>query len=213
MFHLSTDNGVVGGPLLPVLSIPARDAPMMMSPAEAIASGIISPSDTYVSSGFSSASSHSGPFTPATPADALHMDPLAQHPHPQHEGDVPNDVEDQDTSEIPMSYGFWPAGDTFWADMGELLPEDFNLSSIPPVELGIEQFQAYSGGAAPPPQLQCDEGPAGGLCPDWMPRYDPGEFHAGEGHEEHDFDDVSAATPGGPDSSSFSVYAHEHMNW
>ena len=88
---------------------------------------------------------------------------------------------------------------------------------LAPVELGVAQFDALPPSAT---QLQCDEGPAGGLCPDWMiPRFDgapPHEFGApaGEGlpHEEHDFDDATT-TPGGPDSTPFSVFTDEHMSW
>ena len=143
----------MGGPLLHALTIPPRDASAPgMSPAEAIASSLVSPSDTY-SSGMSPTSSHGGPFTPA---DALHLMSLVQHK------DVPENVDaDNDVSEMP--FGFWP-GETLWANMEGLMPEDFNLGSIPPVELGLAQFEALPGGGAPV-QLQCDEGPAGGLCP------------------------------------------------
>ena len=217
MFHISTDNGVVGGPLLHALSIPARsDGQTMMSPADAIASSLVSPADTYASSAMSSASSHTGPFTPA---DALHMVSLASHQHPQ--GDVPTDVDptadgDAGASEMPLPFGFWP-GESLWANMEGLMPDDFNIGSIPPVELGLVQLGTMPSGSG----IGCEEGPPGGICPEWM-SFDnaliheygapdtPGgmplapsmdsmaphhQHHAQHGGEEHDYDD--AMTPGG----------------
>ena len=222
MFHISTDHGVVGGPLLHALSIPARnDGPCMTSPADTIASSLISPADTYAPSALSSASSHCGPFTPA---DALQMVALAAAGAPRGAEDVPENVDaEHDASEMP--FGFWPGAETLWANMDGLMPDDFNLGSIPPVELGLAQFEALPGGGAPV-QLQCDEGPAGGLCPEWMPRFgidggahdfgEPPELELGAAavREEHDYDDAAAAAtaPGGP-APSFSVYAHEPMTW
>ena len=201
--QVSADNAPMGGPLLHALTIPPRDANAPgMSPAEAIASSLVSPSDTY-SSGMSPTSSHGGPFTPA---DALHLMSLVQHK------DVPENVDaDNDVSEMPaMPYGFWP-GEALWTDMENLMPDDFNLSSIPPVELGLGQFEAL-----PTPQ---QESTVSGGCGEWMGPYGnqpphvdvdfPAE-HEMMPPEEHDFDDV--ATPGGPDSFA-GMFAHEHMNW
>ena len=208
MFHISTDDGVVGGPLLHALSIPARsDAPTMMSPADAIASSLISPADTYPSCGLSPASSHSGPFTPA---DAIQMMSLVQHQQYQScEGDVPENVDPDDcASEMP--FGFWPGAETLWANMDGLMPDDFNLGSIPPVELGLAQFEAL------PSSSGSQDATLGG---EWPAGFETVEY-AVEGHmgpppaEEHDFDDTP--TPGGPDgfSGMFGV-SHEqlHMNW
>ncbi|KAH9923465.1 uncharacterized protein BXZ73DRAFT_50983 [Epithele typhae] len=194
MFHISTDHGVVGGPLLHALSIPAaRDAPPMMSPADSIASSLVSPADTY--GAMTPASAHPGPFTPA---DALQMMSLAQHQQQQQQ---PLDGKDAPVDGmVDLPYGFWP-GETLWANMEGLMPEDFNLGSIPPVELGLAQFEAMPGaGSAAAPG--CEEGPAAGsaLCPEWM-RYD-------ERQDAQDYDD--RATPGGPDP--FGAYAHDPMN-
>ncbi|RPD52243.1 hypothetical protein L226DRAFT_524652 [Lentinus tigrinus ALCF2SS1-7] len=63
-----------------------------MSPADAITSSLVPPSDTY-SSGILPTSSH---VNPSTPADALQMTPLVQHK------DVPENVTtDNDVSEMP----------------------------------------------------------------------------------------------------------------
>ena len=48
--------------------------------------------------------------------------------------DVPNNMDACDAmGELPCR--FWPS-ETLWANMEGIMPEDFNLGSIPPVELG-----------------------------------------------------------------------------
>ncbi|TFK78843.1 hypothetical protein K466DRAFT_506638 [Polyporus arcularius HHB13444] len=203
MFQVSADNASMGGPLLHALTIPPRDASLSgMSPADAIASSLVSPSDTY-SSSMSSTSSHGAPFTPA---DALRMMNLVQHK------DVPENVDaDNDVSEMPaMPYGFWP-GEAMWTDIENLMPDDFNLSSIPPVELGLGQFEAVPGSQQESVSTGCGEwmgpyGHAGGA----QHGVDYPAEHEMMPPEEHDFDD--AATPGGPDSFA-GMFGHEHMNW
>ena len=110
MYQVPQGAGMVGGPLLHALSIPPHDQSAMprggMSPADTIASSLVSPTDSFASN-FSPASSHGGPFTPA---DALQMMSL-QVPHK----DIPENVDaDNDVSELP--FGFWP-GETLWANM------------------------------------------------------------------------------------------------
>ena len=215
--------GMVGGPLLHALSIPPHDANAMprgvMSPSESIASSLVSPTESYVSAlspALSPASSHTGPFTPA---DALRMMQLAL---PQK--DVPDNV-DGDTdvvSELP--FGFWPT-ETLWANMEGLMPEDFNLNSIPPVELGLAQFEAMP---QPPPVDPNDWGLVAFADgePTCAEEYNAARQEGLLAPEEHDFNydyDEAAvaavvATPGaGPPpghADAFQgMFAHEHMNW
>lgn len=211
MYQVPQGAGMVGGPLLHALSIPPHDQSAMprggMSPADTIASSLVSPTDSFASN-FSPASSHGGPFTPA---DALRMMSL-QVPHK----DIPENVDaDNDVSEMP--FGFWP-GETLWANMEGLMPEDFNLGSIPPVELGISQFEAMPQANAVDPNA----------CGDWgLVAFADGEptcaeeYNAArqEGHiapEEHDYDDAAATTPSAsapPDAFQGMFAPHEHMNW
>ncbi|KAI0676197.1 hypothetical protein C8Q78DRAFT_1065120 [Trametes maxima] len=139
-------NGV-GIPPLHALNIPREPSfaisSNMMSPAESIASGLMSPADSYASgpaesvyaSSISSGSTHGGPFTPD---DALSMMSMSI-PNPK---DVPENVDgDTDVSEMP--FGFWPASEAMWASMENLMSDaDFSLTAIPPVELGLGQFES-----------------------------------------------------------------------
>lgn len=208
MYQMSANGGVPGGPLLHSLHIPRESCEMssMMSPAESIASTLVSPSDTYASS-VSSSSTQCGPFTPD---DALRMMSLSMPP-PK---DVPENVDgDGDASEIPMSYNFWPSTDALWANMESLMNEDFNLGAIPPVELGFAQFEAIT------QQTTCSSSsssssstihPDGGECD--RDEYERNEYERDKYlPEEHDFH-VHDATPG-LDSYS-GVFAHDSsMNW
>ena len=205
MFQITThENAGMGGPLLHALTIPQQ--PSAMSPADAIASSLVSPTDTYASSlsSMSPTSSHGGPFTPA---DALRMMSLVQKDVPENVGEM--DGAEHDVLASQMPFGFWPS-DTLWANVEGLMPEDFNLGAIPPVELGLAQFEAL------PTSSGSQDATLGG---EWPAGFETVEY-AVEGHmgpppaEEHDFDDTP--TPGGPDgfSGMFGV-SHEqlHMNW
>ncbi|KAI0765896.1 hypothetical protein BD413DRAFT_673123 [Trametes elegans] len=198
--------GIIGGPLLHALSIP-RDSAMssnMMSPTESITSTLVSPSE-YASppessygSSISSISS-TGAQAPFTPEEALRMMSLGI---PNQE-DVPENVDsDADVSEIPMTYGFWPPPETIWANMETLMNDDFNLGSIPPVELGLAQFDTVQ------PSATCSASSSSStLRPE--PEYDAREEYAPHMSEEHDFHD---ATPG-LDRYSGVFAAHDSMNW
>lgn len=182
------------GPPLHALTISSRD-PSALSPADAIASSLVSPTDTYASSmaSMSPTSSHGGPFTPA---DALRMMSLVQK-------DAPENVDD--VGEVP--FDFW-SGDSLWLNTS-LLPDDFSLTSILPVELGPMQFDAM-------PQQELSFS-GNGACGEWAIEnvaygYDGAAESRMAPAEEHDYDD--APTPGGPDGyAGISMYGHEHMNW
>ncbi|KAI0823481.1 hypothetical protein BC628DRAFT_1420790 [Trametes gibbosa] len=201
MYQMSANGGVPGGPLLHALSIPGDSCAMssnMMSPADSIASNLISPADSYASS-ISSASTHGAPFTPD---ETLRMMPLsmpAQAPK-----DVPENIDgDGGDSEISMPYGFWPTTDALWANMESLMNEDFSLTSIPPVEVGLAQFDVIthrsscsssSSGSTIHPDPDCERDDFGQHMPD-----------------EHDFH-VHDASPGLDNFSG--VFAHDSsMNW
>lgn len=153
MFELSTpENAAMGGPLLHALTIPTRE-PSTMSPADTIASSLVSPTDTYASPTSTSASSQGGPFTPA---DALRMLSLVHQ-----QKDVPESVDTEveaSAGELQLPpYGFWPT-DSLWANIDGLLPDDFNLNAIPPVELGLAQFEAAAPAPAPMDGVGADIG-------------------------------------------------------
>lgn len=122
---------------LPSLSIPPEQASYsMLSPAESIASSLFSSGDGVPSSMSSSASS-SGPFTPA---DSLSISALnISQPHRPEAKGVPEDVED-DISGAELGFGGYStwSPEPLWPEHGELIiTDDFNLASIPPVELGM----------------------------------------------------------------------------
>lgn len=199
MFHITIpENGNgMDGPPLHALTIPSRD-PSALSPADAIASSLVSPTDTYASSmaSMSPTSSHGGPFTPA---DALRMMSLVQK-------DAPENVDpEHDVGEMP--FDFW-SGDSLWLNTS-LMPDDFSLTSILPVELGPMQFDAM-------PQQELSFS-GNGACGEWAIEnvaygYDGAAESRMAPAEEHDYDD--APTPGGPDGyAGISMYGHEHMNW
>ncbi|KAI0365779.1 hypothetical protein BV20DRAFT_982357 [Pilatotrama ljubarskyi] len=205
MYQMS-GQGVPGGPLLHALSIPDNSScamsSHMMSPAESIASSMMSPPDSYASSVASSAS-HGAPFTPQ---DALRMMSLSM-PN-QTPKDVPENVDaDTDASEIPMPYGFWPAAETLWDNMESLMNEDFNLSSIPPVELGIAQFESCQQTTSSSPSSSST------IQPDSERECD--EFSLSERlqhmSEEYDFTVHHVHDPG-PNHYS-GGFSHDSMNW
>ncbi|EIW54712.1 uncharacterized protein TRAVEDRAFT_66303 [Trametes versicolor FP-101664 SS1] len=232
MYQMSANGGVP--PLLHSLTIPRDSSAMtnMMSPAESIASTLVgsesyTPS-SYASSIMSSPSTHGAPFTPD---DALRMMSLSMPP-PK---DVPENVDgDGDDGEMPMPYGFWPTSDALWANMESLMNEDFNLCSIPPVELGLAQFEALtqsqqSNGTSSSSstirpedeqrerdEYECEEYPNDEYVHEEYPN---DEYHLKRDEyvvqhmpEEHDFHVHDATTPGLDTYSG--VFAHDSsMNW
>lgn len=119
------------------LTIPRESQPYsdLVSPADSVASGIFSPVDTIASS-LSSASSHCGPYTPADnlPMTALSLNQHASQPAPDC---VPENVDDDGlTAELGYGGYSWPA-QALWPDPSEvIIADDFDLSSIPPIQLG-----------------------------------------------------------------------------
>ncbi|EMD32252.1 hypothetical protein CERSUDRAFT_118953 [Gelatoporia subvermispora B] len=133
----SMADGGSGG-FLHSLMIP-RDASMsssMVSPAESMASSqLLSPCDAFGSS-LSLQSTGVGPYTPA---DALafmnfHIGKPAKE---QIEG-IPEDVDPDMQSTDPTFTLYGWQSESMWNATGDaLLPDDFDLNAIPPVEMGL----------------------------------------------------------------------------
>ncbi|KAH9887956.1 hypothetical protein C8Q73DRAFT_656285 [Cubamyces lactineus] len=214
VYQIPDHAGMPGNHILHPLSIP-RDpscgmhssvmspaesiASSLLSPADSIASSILSPSETYASGTFSSGSSQGAP--PFTPDDAIRMMSLSA---PK---DVPENVDPEaDGSEMP--FGFWPPTEALWANMESLMNEDFNLGAIPPVELGLAQFEPV-----PFTQATTASSPSssGTIRPD--SDHEREEF-VQMSTEEHDFHDAptSSATPGLDGFSGMYTY-DSSTNW
>ncbi|OSD05023.1 hypothetical protein PYCCODRAFT_1362856 [Trametes coccinea BRFM310] len=199
----NSTSGMGEAPTLHPLSIPREPtscAPSsIMSPAESIAASLISSTDSYASSAISPSTSQSS--VPFTPDDALRMMSLSMPKDVPENVDM--DMEGDVASEMP--YGFWPSTEALWANMETLMSDDdFNLGSIPPVELGLAQFdmmpmQGSTSSSSP--------SSSGTIRPDSDAERDDFMQHMSE---EHDYHDVSA-TPG---LDTFSgIFAHDNTNW
>lgn len=146
-------NNKTGGAPLQSLSIP-RDSHSydLVSPVESVSSGIFSPAETIASS-MSSASSHCGPFAPA---DNLSMTALSLNQHATQPAPdcVPENVEDDGlTAELGFGGYSWPT-QALWPDPSEvIIADDFDLSSIPPLQMGTtlpdQPPSGYDGEEAP----------------------------------------------------------------
>jgi len=129
------------------LSIPRNSQSYsdLVSPVESVASGIFSPADTIASS-LSSASSHCGPYTPADSLSitALSMNQHANQPAPDC---VPENVDDDGlTAELGYGGYSWPT-QALWPDPSEvIIADDFDLSSIPPIQMGTTMPDQSSSG-------------------------------------------------------------------
>ncbi|CDO71015.1 hypothetical protein BN946_scf184844.g19 [Trametes cinnabarina] len=203
MYHIPDNAGMGGAHQLHPLNIPREPASCapssIMSPAESIAAGLLSPADSYGSSAMSPPSTQGS--VPFTPDDALQMMALSM---PK---DVPENV-DMDTegaSEMPFS--FWPAPEALWANMESLMSDDdFNLGSIPPVELGLVQFESVSVQHETSTSSSSPSS-SGTIRPDSNAEHDEYVQHMSEEHDYHD----ASATPG---LDTFSgIFAHDHTNW
>ncbi|OBZ67642.1 Repressor ROX1 [Grifola frondosa] len=153
----------------------------IVSPAESIASGhMLSPAD----SSMSSASSHCSAFTPS---DALSMMSftMSNSSGNQHMMGIPENIDnDVNSSELHFGVYGW-SSESLWSNMEGILQEDFDLTSIPPVELGVSQFDVTAPSSS---------------------EYENGEFIPLS--EENDFHDADS----GLDPFS-GMFPDEHMNW
>ncbi|CAL1698922.1 unnamed protein product [Somion occarium] len=99
--------------------------PSLISPADSIASSIFSPPDSLAS-----CSPRGGPYTPA---ENLSMSALSIANQP---GD--SNVDDLQEETATLGFGGYTWGSqALWPEPGDAMqPDDFDLSSIPPIELG-----------------------------------------------------------------------------
>ena len=101
------------------------------------------------------------------------------------------------------------------------MPKAFNPGSIPPVELGLAQFEAMP----QPPAVDPNDWGLVAFAdgePTCAEEYNAARQEGYLAPEEHDFDydyddaaAAAAATPsgGGPPDAFQGMYVHEHMNW
>ncbi|PCH35045.1 hypothetical protein WOLCODRAFT_139706 [Wolfiporia cocos MD-104 SS10] len=189
-----------GPQLLHSLTIP-RDPPMsshLMSPTESIASSqFLSPIDS-----FSPVSPSSPPGGPFTPAGSLSMMALSlahggqQQPQQRLAGIPENPSAEMQSSGVSYPSFTWP-GETLWPDE-TLIPDDFDLNSIPPIELGMSKFDL----------AQLDSEMQQNLSIDIPSGYEfDGEFPPIG--EENDFHD---AAPGHDPFAGFGTYDNS-MTW
>ncbi|KAH9932864.1 uncharacterized protein B0H18DRAFT_1115521 [Fomitopsis serialis] len=186
-----------GGPLLQSLSIP-RDSMMgssLVSPAESIASSqFLSPVDHFTSP-VSPSSSHGAPFTPA---EAISMMALSLGNTADGASQQPDSVNSSQAPEMSFPSFSWPTDGSFWPDES-MIPDDFDLSAIPPIELGISKFDGEMQQLA-------------GMSADVPLGYDfeSGEFPPMDMAPEHDLHD---ADPGQDPYGMFSGYDNGNMPW
>lgn len=187
------------GPLLHALSIPRHSSVMsssIVSPADSIASSqFLSPIDPF-SSPVSPSSPPGAPFTPAESLSMLSLS-LASHSCAQPNGGFPEDV-NAEVQGNEMSYPTytWPS-DSFWPDEA-MIPDDFDLNSIPPIELGMSQFDGEMQQLA---AMSASEVSSGF-------EFDGGEFPSLD--QEHDLHD---ANPGHDPFDMFGGSYDDHMTW
>ncbi|KAH9937964.1 hypothetical protein B0H21DRAFT_825349 [Amylocystis lapponica] len=199
-FPPHTSSSRNNGTLLHSLNIPRESAyasSNMVSPVDSVgSSAIVSPSDSY-SSPLSSSSQHSGPFTPA---EALSMMSLSLgHQTGEYVEGVPESVSmELSANEMAFAACGWPS-ETIWPQgNAEMIPDDFDLSAIPPIEFGmapldgdVQHQLAESDMTSGFPQ-ECD--------------FDSGEFAPdAEGNDFHDTTPGHDPFPG--------LFGYESMNW
>ncbi|CCM05857.1 uncharacterized protein FIBRA_08093 [Fibroporia radiculosa] len=130
--------GQVNGPILHSLSIPREPSslpPSLMSPAESVASSqFLSPVDHFTSP-VSPSSPQGGPFTPVDSLSMMSLS-LANNACGQQIGGMPDNA-----GELAYSAFTWPDS-SLWSAEDMMIPDDFDLNSIPPIELGLSQYDS-----------------------------------------------------------------------
>lgn len=195
-----------GGPLLQSLRIPRDPALMsssLVSPAESIASSqFLSPIDHYTSP-ISPSSSHGAPYTPAEAISMMALSLGGQTDDMSQQ--QPSTVAPGQASEFAFSSFSWSTDGSFWPDEN-MIPDDFDLSAIPPIELGISKFDG---------EMQQIAGMTGGDVPLGYDFTESGEFPPMDMAPEHDLHD---ADPGQDPfnvnvNGMFSGYDNGNMPW
>ncbi|KAI0090107.1 hypothetical protein BDY19DRAFT_905168 [Irpex rosettiformis] len=169
------------------LTIPREPAfNNMVSPVESIASSIFSPTESIASSlSPSSSSSHCGPFTPA---DSMSLQGLSMGSHAGQPAPdcVPENVDGELSGELGYhGYSSWSSESLWPTEQEAILPDDFDLSSIPPIELGLTMPDQSSEG--------CD--------------FERRQFGS---MSESSFSD---ATPSAGQDPFASLFSYEGLNW
>lgn len=171
------------------LTIPRESAfNSMVSPAESIASSIFSPTESISSSlSPSSSSSHCGPFTPA---DSLSLQGLSVGSHATQPAPdcVPENVDGEFSGGELGYHGYtsWSSESLWPTDPEAFLQDDFDVSSIPPIELGLTMPDQ-----APSEGCDFERRPYGSMS-------------------EHPFSD---ATPSAGQDPFASLFSYENLNW
>ncbi|OCH94011.1 hypothetical protein OBBRIDRAFT_789719 [Obba rivulosa] len=180
LFQTPENPSRADGGVLHSLMIPRESSMMsssMVSPAESMASSqLLSPCDTFSSS----LSPQAGPFTPA---DALAMMNLTigKPTKDQIEG-IPEDV-DPDAQDPTFSLYGWQSESMWAANQESMLPDDFDLSSIPPIEMGLRSSED----SVPLADVSGDEPTTCGFGPPQSDFESMTLAHASEEHELHGF--------------------------
>ncbi|KZT69139.1 hypothetical protein DAEQUDRAFT_738261 [Daedalea quercina L-15889] len=186
-----------GGPLLQSLSIP-RDMPSnLMSPAESIASSqFLSPVDHFTSP-VSPSSPQGAPFTPAESISmmALSLGNSADGGASQQQPDL------SQPSEFAFSSFSWQTDGSLWPDES-MIPDDFDLSAIPPIELGISKFDG---------EMQQLAGMAGDVPLGYD--FESGEYPPMDMAPEHDLHDADPGQDPYNVNGMFGGYDTGNMPW
>jgi hypothetical protein len=118
------------------LALPEQ--PMLLAPLELISP--VSSSSGSLPSGYSSPTSpHLGPFTPVHTLHRQYSLDECEHGHPSESQTIDCDS----PPDVGMQFPSYPWENNMWANGSSemMLGEDFDLNSIPPIELGNGKFQ------------------------------------------------------------------------
>ncbi|KAL0960278.1 hypothetical protein HGRIS_011906 [Hohenbuehelia grisea] len=188
MYNMSAQTRSVPAPLHP-LSMHQSYQQQLVSPSSSIASGSSSP-----------ASPCTAPFTPTTAnmlASAfaqLDTSPDApQHPHHDAYGSDPSSTS---FSQPPEFAGYaWEASSIWPTDSAMIYEHDFDLASIPPIELGLPKFDEL--GALPPPvDGSINDYSQEFRNPDFVDTVTPQTFEGLDGNTGYGFEEMMATGHG-----------------
>ncbi|KAI0915962.1 hypothetical protein AcV5_003426 [Taiwanofungus camphoratus] len=182
--------------LLHSLMIPQESSTMpssMQSPAESIVSSqFMSPVESYASQ-LSPSSPQSMPFSPSESLSMMSLS-IANHQSDRHTDGIPENVgSNMQPSEMSYSSFSWQNEQSLWPE-DTMLPDDFDLSAIPPIELGISKFDGEM-------QLAALSSGVATTC-----EFEGGNFVSMAG--EHDLHDAN------PGHDPFAMFSYDdNMTW
>lgn len=207
MFSVPQQHGFVdrnNAPLLHSISIPRESAyaSHLVSPADSIGSSILSPAESY-SSALSPSSPRGAPYTPADALSIMSLSLSNSHSGSEYVEGVPENVSMEiAASEMAYAACGWPS-EMVWpqCDTESMLPDDFDLNAIPPIEFGMASLDGDM-----QQQLGDLSDLSSGFPQDCDFDLDSGEFAPGaEGTDFHD-------TTSGHDPIS-GLFSYDSMNW